>query len=93
MSFFNILFSKSGAKVTEDTKVFAQGLTLVTVANILNIIETTSPDITMNAIIARLMTYMAPDTNLEMWKEFNELYKSLNRPVYSRYLFLNCKIS
>lgn len=85
MSFFNNLFSKSGAKVTEDTKVYApKGPTLIILANILNIIEITSPDMIMNVIVARLFTYMAPDTNFKMWEEFNELYKSLKRPVYSR---------
>lgn len=59
--------------MTKKTKVYITNAT--SIANILDLVENTDPAVLRNFVFARLATFMAPDSSVEMWRAFNDLYR------------------
>lgn len=78
-------FKYSNAFVTESTPVYVYNTT--SLANILELVDKTNKDKIWNFVFARLTTYMAPDSDRNMWEAYNDLYRETyghKYPIYKR---------
>ncbi|KAI4454534.1 zinc metalloprotease family m13 neprilysin-related [Holotrichia oblita] len=82
VDYFNHLFKASGATITKDVKFYHDGARLL--YGVLNLFQKAESRLLKNFIIARLFTYMAPDSDQVLREAFDTYYTNQGYTVYNR---------
>ncbi|XP_017781708.1 PREDICTED: membrane metallo-endopeptidase-like 1 [Nicrophorus vespilloides] len=83
LEYFNHAFKYSGVKVTGDMKIF-QSNAMPMIHGMINLYNNSPAKTIKNFVVARILTYMAPDSGSSVRQLFEEFYKKQGYTVYNR---------
>ncbi|CAH0549260.1 unnamed protein product [Brassicogethes aeneus] len=92
LKFFQIVLQKTGLTITEDTEILCADTFGTILYNLINLVEKTDPDTIKNYCLLRIFLFMAPDSDSDSRREFDEYFKGLNKQLYSREEYCTRKI-